>query len=390
MNENDETLAPDGDRAKRAFRAAFEDQTGNLALEPLDPAAARRTAKSHATWNVIGVAAAATAIVVGAASIVQWVRDDGGGQTVSGPITTQPAEPSATPDDQGEPIDGWRYESYRDVQLQVPASWGYGPGSTSDWCVDDGAWLPKEPYVGRTDNQVVESILCSESPEEAPARLQVPHVVFSPLQPGASDEASGSSDSDLVTLKKPIGHALVTVMAPQTLAQLILDTAVVVKADHNGCPVSDPIQGPEFASPTGNSRSLAGIDHVDTIAICRYLLSVDASELQKPGLLSSAELEGRAAENELGAMKAAAEGGGPDDPSHCDDYLIGDEAVVLRLNDGSETNQVYVYYNWCFNNGLDDGTTKRMLTVDSCGPLFDALQLTDFSGSGGIYKICRP
>ena len=48
----------------------------------------------------------------------------------------------------------------------------------------------------------------------------------------------------------------------------------------------------------------------------------------------------------------------------------GDEAIVLWLRTPTGEHRMHVYYNWCFHNGFDDGTTRRALTSAACNPLF--------------------
>ncbi len=64
-------------------------------------------------------------------------------------MATEPT--SATPDE------GWRWESYRDVSLQVPDSWGYGGGS--DWCIGTDDLDSVVPQVTRPGG-VVATIGC--------------------------------------------------------------------------------------------------------------------------------------------------------------------------------------------------------------------------------------
>src|SRR3954465_15549674 len=58
--------------------------------------------------------------------------------------------PSADPSGSVSPTlpDGWRWESYRDVEVGVPADWGWGSGDQrlGQWCTNEKH--PK-PIVGR-------------------------------------------------------------------------------------------------------------------------------------------------------------------------------------------------------------------------------------------------
>jgi hypothetical protein len=167
-------------------------------------------------------------------------------------------------------------------------------------------------------------------------------------------------------------------------ARQILDSARVVDTDQNGCDASSRIQQGDFVRPDP-AFDLGELDSVDSIAVCQYDLNRPVS---KPGLIASRLLTGDAAAAELSAIQAASPGGGPDTPDSCMHGMHGDTAVVLRLTSGQASYDLYVYYEWCFGNGFDDGTTRHELTKDSCAPLF-ADRLQYMGGSSAPFNRCH-
>ncbi|MCW2766105.1 MAG: hypothetical protein JWO11_2064, partial [Nocardioides sp.] len=77
-----------------------------------------------------------------------------------------------------------------------------------------------------------------------------------------------------------------------------------------------------------------------------------------------------AAEDLLAGIKSAPTGGGPDHRDQCVPDAYGDHSIALRFHHDGATDDAYVYYDWCFGNGIDDGTTRFELTADNCAPLF--------------------
>jgi hypothetical protein len=93
-------------------------------------------------------AVVAVAGVVGGTALL-GSRDSGGDPTgVADDVTSTPTSP-------GEPASTPRVESWRDISVMVPASWGYG--SLDDWCANDGRL--KAPVVERPGGASVD-ILC--------------------------------------------------------------------------------------------------------------------------------------------------------------------------------------------------------------------------------------
>jgi hypothetical protein len=167
------------------------------------------------------------------------------------------------------------------------------------------------------------------------------------------------------------------------LADRILDSARAFETDQNGCDASSPVQAAKFVRP--ESFDLASVDDVESISVCQYTRSDPPGQ---PALMGSRLLARQPASALLDAIRSAPEGGGPDSPQSCLHDMYGDTAITLRLHADDFTPEVYVYYDWCFGNGFDDGTTRRELTLQSCLPLFGG-NVALFSGSSAPFQRCH-
>ncbi len=129
------------DRVRSALSSASESAPP---ADGLAPAARGRLRKRRRTTFV----AVAAALVVAAIPTGLAIANGGDGSDPTPPVAT---EPTSGPDE------GWRWESYRDVELQVPDGWGYGGGS--DWCIGDPDLDSVTPQVTRPGG-VVATIGC--------------------------------------------------------------------------------------------------------------------------------------------------------------------------------------------------------------------------------------
>ena len=412
---------PYDDRAATAFRSAFERKADDFTPTPVDTSAITATSARRTWWRAGLVAAAVLTLVsataIGVSSLIDDERDPGAqqpsisssGSTAPGDATEntpQTIDPS-TAIDPGEPLPppdpGWRYVSYRDVVVQVPEAWGYAEAPGPDWCAyDQGPGeppFPTEPYVAAPDgNRVILAIGCPTDAapggardfEAVPPEYWAPHLDFSDLGgrnwPGQS-VLSGELAGSWTFTETRIGDVVLTLLTnPETapLADQVIDSARQVTTDHNGCDARSAVQAREFAHPDP-AFDVADLEAVDAISVCQYDRTAST---RRPGLTGSRILTGRAALDELRAIQAAPIGGGPDTPESCADDMYGDTAVVLRLHEGQATYDMYVYYEWCFGNGFDDGTTMRELTTAACAPLF-ASPVGFNSGSSASIRRCH-
>jgi hypothetical protein len=223
-------------------------------------------------------------------------------------------------------------------------------------------------------------------------RFWAPHLSLLPVDEPTGPNASTPSD-DVVTFEgwtlstRTIGSVdveLLTDAATTPLVAAILDSARVREIDDNGCDTSSPVQAKEPVRPPAFDVSSVG--RISEVAVCQYLRSGDDSS----GLLASRVIAGDAATDLLAAVVTAPAGGGPDRPEQCATDYFGDQAIVLRLRDGDTTKgDLYVYYDWCFRNGIDDGTTRRAITTANCAPLWGD-PVVQYSGNGTTFRLCHP
>ncbi|KPM51843.1 hypothetical protein ACG83_32630 [Frankia sp. R43] len=297
---------------------------------------------------------------------------------------------------------GWRSESFRDMVVEVPVSWEPAPAPGSDWCAAvEGRReaFPVTPYVDSGGPyRAVMTIGCpggGEGPDlhggGVPREYWSPHVWFAatPAAGGIEEVPDGRVSADGWTrLVRTVGSAKVFVLtdgAHLDDAERIIASARRVTVDDHGCAASSPIQAGGFVRP-GAPFDVARLDVVDTVAVCHYDLG---SPVGSPGLLASRELGGAEAAALLAAIRAAPVGGGPDTPGTCVTDMWGDTAIVLRLTAGGSAREAYVYFDWCFGNGIDDGTTLRALTTGNCAPLWSG-RITQSAGSAAPFQVCHP
>ena len=382
----------ENDRAERAFRDALSRRIDGF--DPVDTDVP--SGRGPGRWRSWGAVAAAGVLVAGTAVGVGLVtRHDGGSAGPNGP-TTVPQTSQAAISDLPPPDAGWRYESYRDIVVQVPDSWGYGSAPGSDWCASVGGAhrFPTEPYVD-TNNGFggVLAIGCPNMGDPDPLGMEAPEQYWATHLslglPLGEETPDGVRELDGWTrIVASVGHARFTVLSDQkhlAVAQRIVDSARVAQVDHNGCDASSPIQDGLFPRPE-HAFDMSTIGSVDAIAICQY---EPGAPLGEPGLIASRLLTGTDANAELGALHVAKVGGGPDTPNTCLHSEPPDTAIVLRLNPGAESKDVYVYYDSCVHNGFEDGTTLLELTEDDCARLWGD-RVLQWSGGRVSFSRCHP
>jgi hypothetical protein len=251
-------------------------------------AAARARARARRRTRLAGLAAV-VALGVGVPAAVLATHGSRGPDAGPGPAGGQTAvDPAGTqaPGLRG----GYHFESWADVSVAVPDSWGYG--DLASWCAAGGSL--DTPRVNRPGD-VAEDILCNPATGYG--------LTFQPLDrdddfewPVVQQTGDGSPKGAYVG-GRAIGGTLVTVVTHDSDEALyILSTMQRNKAlDPNGCPVyrgSDPVV-PGAA-----------------MTVCRY----DASGLlEQSELLVGADVD--AAEAALrGARSATTVGCVPDVP----------------------------------------------------------------------------
>jgi hypothetical protein len=362
------------DRAEQAFRDAFSSRADSFEPEVLSDEPVRRPRR---TWPVVLLAAAA--VLVLAVGTLVW-RSAGSDDRTSTAAAALP--------------DGWRWESYRDVMVAVPDSWGYAYAPGDQWCTQydsDGTpqnprtpSLPAQGYVDMSlPGAASTAVLCGAG-DVPPEPLFVVHLSF------LAEEGPAPVPEGWSNVTRAVGSIRVDVVADsehQTLADRILATAHVATTDQNGCDTTSRIQARQPVRPDP-PVDLSALTTVDSIAVCQYDLAPDG-----PGLVASELLTGTRATSELSALQAAPSGSGPDRAgAGCESgtqWDPGDDGLVLRLTSGGASHDVYVYYSDCHDNGVDDGTQVRELTAQNCSPLWGG-RLTDMGGIGAVFNRCVP
>ncbi len=374
----------DFEREERAFAEALHASVPVETFRPLDAEAikaAARPARSGRTRWLKGTAAAAVLVVavgIGAALLPRMVASaptaapaasDG---YAAGGAVPEAANDRATavPQRMASSAPGFRWESYRDVQVEVPETWGYARAPQSDYCIYK-SW-PSQPYVDlNRGGGAVAAIGCGEALRDD---QQAMHLSFTPAdgaKPWSADSKTWKQHSRIV------GLARITVTARKAdseLADRILNSAVVVPAgvDPAGCPVQ---------LPAVDSVELEGLD-AGELTVCLY-----DREGEPAGLRSSVVLTGAEATTAWQAALAAPDGGGPDmAPATCGDdggwpmlLLVGTDQVPVSASAGG-----------CSGNGVADSSARggmRAITRDLCQSLMvDPVRI--FDGSGPSAALC--
>ena len=373
----------DPDRAEAAFRSAMRVPTDHETITTgPDLVAVRRRVRNRAWWQ-IGACAAGMLMLAAVLVSVADRSEIMGRVPIADDSTTTAADQPDTDQSEADPVplrDGWRYETFLDVQIQVPDSWEYNPYPASQWCINPG---PEAPYVDRgSPARATTDVYCG--PQEPTRRFQ-DHVLFLATQftegTPLREERNG-----WLTVREPVGAAMVEIVSQdETLIDDILATASVVSFDQFGCPVSDPIQAGDFVRPA-EPFDIGEVDSVVEIAVCRYLVGEAWSA--EAGLADAHLLTGTAARDELSALQAAPIGGGPGNPADCAPEYSGYDALVIRLRSADDTYTMYVYYQACGGNGFDDGNQLRTLTRAACSPLFEPPTVLYDAAYPRVFDLC--
>lgn len=366
------------ERAERAFREALRGAAEAEPFESLDPTALKPRSRWVTRWPALATAAS---VVIVAAVMLPSLLSGPGVMTASVPesapadqagaqAASRQAETAPEPAGLSEPAPGFRWESYRDVVVQIPREWGYGLSPGPDWCADT-AVLPRQPYVDLDrGSRVVSALDCQGKLAD---RDQAMHLSFSP---NGGPEPWQAGSPTWQEYRRTVGSAVITVVARDedaTLARQILDSAEVAPGgvDHNGCLTS---LGTE---PSGDS--LAG-DESDLVRVCLYD-NADRS------LVSSTVLTGPKATAAWEAILAAPAGGGPDGSAQeCRPDDLGPVTVVLGLGAADST----MRFSGCVGNGLADASVEgglRRITPELCRTLL-VPPVTPFSGVGPAAAEC--
>ncbi|HEY2832443.1 MAG TPA: hypothetical protein VGJ14_08470 [Sporichthyaceae bacterium] len=301
----------------------------------------------------------------------------GGG---SAGLPAPPGSPAASADP-ALPQPDWHWESFRNVELAVPAGWAHGTGdvAAAQWCISDSTYAA--PYVIRPGLEAEQACPMASPEPVDPANLVAKAGSFVSFADVSSPSSSGAKDG-LVgdRLTRAEGSVLVRVQAEQAVREKIVGSIRRITVDAAGCPVSDPISTDPGARPSP-AVAVATVKDVTKVVACRYSLigpalgsSSTAAPTAAPGsvteaatLLSSVAVQGAVAADAVKAMGDASPGGGPNSEQNCPNQAgRGTEAIVLHIVSASGSSEVYLRYGGC--NSLDDGLVPRVLTRRAVGP----------------------
>lgn len=329
-------------------------------------------------WLVPGVGAAFVALVIGGTALL-------GDEPAAPPEADDPRSTIAL----SAPAEGYQWASWRNVAVQVPASWNHGHEPGPDWCAHDETEGPfnEGPYVAYdSGHAVVLAIGCLEKNEAvpeafgpAPERFWQTHLSFN--RAGGADATE--TYEGWTTTTRTVGDVQLRLLTDdRAVTDGILDSATTFTTDQNGCDITSPVDAADFVRP--DAFDVTQVDRVDSISVCQYDRHVDGGEAT---LMGSHRITGAEALALLTALQQAPAGGGPDRPDSCTHEEFGDTAIAVRLNDGETVHELFVYHDHCFGNGIDDGTTRRELTRESCAPLFVA-PVQVFTAHGSVFGRC--
>lgn len=287
----------------------------------------------------------------------------GCGSAPQGPATPTTG-PSASPNVPETPLpEGWRWESYRGVQVGVPADWGWTSGSQrlGQWCLGyEGA----EPAVGRPGPAT--EVGCFGEGNPPPETLVVNTgevVVFAPSSDGAVSDTAAVGDREVVTVG---GVDVVIQTADPELRARIAATVHAAEVDAAGCAADHPAARDASWRPA-DAGALPAVEEVEYVTACRY--GIVGENAPGATLAGSRLLSGEAAQRLAEAIAGAPQGSGPNAPDQC---LHGDpaEIIVLSVRADGRSREIAVHYSDCVDNGFDDGTEIRALTKDAASAIF--------------------
>lgn len=314
----------------------------------------RRRRRARTAGGVVLACAAVAVVGVGLRSLVQ-------------PAGSEPA-PVA------QPPAGWHWESYANLEVQVPDGWKEIGSSVRTTCPAEKP--PWDGWVGRPSMLPGPALGCpvpvAGTRPVLPPAYRVPYVRFT------FDASRGVTQYEDGWTKevRSFGPLQVEVFGtdPAVRARVFDSARTINGVDSNGCAPTRTIG--DANRPSG--KGLAAIGTVDSIAVCAYN-STPSPRI--PPLVASAELTGDQARAVGVALRTAPEPGPrPTKASgdvkanlhQCQDF--GDrEVLVLRVHGDRGTQEVVVRLSGCGPFDTDDGKTFRDLTKESVGPLVDAV-----------------
>ncbi|ONI66870.1 hypothetical protein BWI15_27155 [Kribbella sp. ALI-6-A] len=307
----------------------------------------------------VGVLACA-AVIVAAAGVQSLTRPEDSGPAAS----------------LAQPPPGWHWESYANVEVQVPDQWAeISAGPLATCPTEKPRW---DGWIGRPSTLPAPAMGCPTAVGATAATVgepadRVPYVLFDlNAEPGVTQYDAGWTKE-----VRSVGALRLEVFGTDAAVRArILDSARTIDGvDSRGCAPTHPAATNAAVRPTG--EGLAAVGTAASIRICAYRTETLS---QVPPLLASAELTGEQA-REVGAALLNAPGSDglavtksgkvATATSKC---TTGDEEIlVLHVHGDRGDQEVVVRLNGCGPFDTDDGRTFRSLTKSSVGPLVTAV-----------------
>jgi hypothetical protein len=262
----------------------------------------RVSQRRRAGFAVLAAAAGVAAVAVTAA-VVDVARDDGGSSP--GPADGAHGEPAPT---------SWRTEYWRDLQVEVPADWGWGSAPAGDdllWCGGPGAEVevsgrrpaepdPSVPYVGRP---IAQTDMCqAEAADRTPT---APYVWLGvSLEPGTVDLGDG-----YVRETREVNGSTVSVATQDpALRERILDSAT------GGETCFSELDEP----PAVESTLTEGMGRASSMQVCAYRRMDDDGW----DLVYATDLGAGAAESFASAVRSADVTNPPCERRPAEEYVV--------------------------------------------------------------------
>ncbi len=309
---------------------------------------------------------AGAAVLACAAVVVAGV----GIHTLTQPDTAPPV---------AQPPTGWHWESYANVEVQVPDQWTEISAGRLATCPAEKPRLTG--WVGRPSMLPTLAMGCGDSVDGGdvgtPAN-RVPYVLFDfNAAPGVRRYDAGWTKE-----VRAVGALKVEVFGTDAAVRSrVLESARVIDGvDSNGCAPTHPAATGAAGRPAG--AGLASIGTAESIRICAYTTRVLP---RIPPLQASASLSGTEAGTVGAALRdaplpevrpASGEPNGktPLSSTHSSGCQTTDrELLVLTLDGDRGDQEVVVRLAPCGPFYTDDGHEIRTLTKDSIRPLIDAV-----------------
>ncbi|GAB2568427.1 hypothetical protein [Kribbella endophytica] len=269
-----------------------------------------------------------------------------------------------------QPPPGWHWESYANVEVQVPDQWTEISAGRLTTCASKRpAW---DGWVGRPSALPTIAMGCGS--EVSALADRVPYLLFT------FNETPGVKQYDAGWTRevRAVGALQVEVFgADAAVRTRVLDSARTIDGvDSNGCAPAHAVATQPSYRPTG--KGLASVGTAESIQICAYK---SAASSRIPPLLASASLSGDQARDVGAALRAAPESGAfttshPDRPATVKGALCltGDpEVFVLRVRSDRGAQEVVVRLNGCGPFDIDDGVDFRVPTKPAVEPLVTAV-----------------